>query len=131
MASRKLYADENGQKTGEDLLKEQVLENEEGSNAKKYPAIFLEPGTYWPGGYNVGDAAKEIQPQLNGGITITAAGGERLCDKPGDDIDLDNQEKLEKEIFRPFEYGRDYTFDLTITDSQGNEWGLRAEKIIT
>lgn len=75
VASRKLYADENGQKTGEDLLKEQVLENVEGSNAKKYPAIFLEPGTYWPEGYNVGDAAKEIQPQLNGGITITVAGG--------------------------------------------------------
>lgn len=122
VASLKLYAYENGQKTGEDLLKDQVLENEEGSNAKKYPAISLDPGTYWLEGYDVGDATKEIQPQFNGGITITVAEGENVYTiSRAYDIFLDNQEYFEDGTYRSFEYGKDYTFDLTITDSLGNE----------
>lgn len=108
MASRKLYADENGQKTGEDLLKEQELENEEGSNAKKYPAIFLEPAPIGRRGTMSETRQRRFSPNSTAASPLRRPGENVYAISRAYDIDLDNQEKLENEIFRPFAYGRDY-----------------------
>lgn len=110
VAGLKLYAYSNGAKTGNDLLADKTPAD------NKYAAFAIEPGTYWLEGYDSDNT-------LNGGISITVAeGANSFTVSRAYDICVTTwfYDENKNNEYRKFEYGEDYTYDIVITDSQGN-----------